>query len=453
MPLGNLTAGHPFKAAWRVLLVFLLCYAIAGYFLVSAVTNTLKTELEAQTKAESLLLQNIYQRDGKAGLLNALRDMERAVRPPEHMVSLFDENGITLTGPVSGVPDFVGVTHREVEKMTGGKIAGRYVLNVQKLAQMTLIVGRDARFIDTAGRRLIIGLALFGGVLSGMTLMLGLWASRASLARLSDMEKALFRVSEGDLAARLPVMARNDQFDRVSARMNHNLDRLERLVAGAKSTAAAIAHDLKTPLSHTQIALNEAADAVEAGRDPAPRIEAALHELQSLNTTFDTMLRISRIQAKTETSRFGQVDLGDIAAKVIEFMQPLAEERGQTLRLNAQEVSTFADAAMLQQALVNLVNNACTHTGRGATIVVEVAQDAQGPILSVSDDGPGIPEADRNKVLEPFVRLDQARTTPGSGLGLALAKAVADHHGGALELSDAKPGLRVELRLPNIKKV
>ena len=108
---------------------------------------------------------------------------------------------------------------------------------------------------------------------------------------------------------------------------------------------------------------------------------------------------------------------------------------------------------MLQQALVNLVSNACTHAGRGATIVVEVAQDAQGPILSVSDDGPGIPEEDRDKVLEPFARLDQARTTPGSGLGLALVKAVADHHGGALELSDAKPGLRVELRLPNIKKV
>ena len=130
---------------------------------------------------------------------------------------------------------------------------------------MTLVIGRNAHFIETAGRRLTIGLVLFGVMLAVAALSLGLWASRTSLKRLSEMETALYQVSEGDMRARLPVQSRNDQFDRVAVRMNENLDRLERLVDGAKSTASAIAHDLKTPLSHTQIALNDAADTAEAG--------------------------------------------------------------------------------------------------------------------------------------------------------------------------------------------
>ncbi|WP_299842928.1 HAMP domain-containing sensor histidine kinase [uncultured Roseovarius sp.] len=453
MRLGNLTSGQPFKAALRVLLVFLLCYAVAGYLLVTTVKNTLKAELAAQTKSESLLLQDIYRSDGKAGLQAALEKMRQSLRPPEHMIGLFDKNGLNLTGPISSVPDFVGVVHREVTTMTSGKLAGKYVLNAQKLQNMTLVVGRNAQFIETAGQRLTTGLVLFGMLLGVATLALGFWASRNSFKRLSDMEAALFQVSEGGMDTRLPVRSHNDQFDRVSVKMNQNLDRLERLVAGTKSTASAIAHDLKTPLSHAQIALNDAADAAEAGRDPLPEIDTALAKLQSLNTVFETMLRISRIQANTDTSRFEQVDLKKVSAKVIDFMQPLAEEQGQKLRLTATEASAFADAAMIEQALVNLVGNACAHAGRGAFIIVEVGHDETGPFLSVSDNGPGIPAPDQDKVLEPFVRLDSARTSPGSGLGLALVQAVAEHHDATLTLGDAHPGLRVQLHFAKFKKV
>ncbi len=452
MPLGNLTSGQPFKTALRVCLAFLLIYGLAGVVLVRAVEDTIKAELAAQTTSETVLLRNIYRRQGRAGLEAALAELNRAMAPGQNIAGLFDENGLSLTGPIARAPEVLGVARREVTTLTRGQVRGSYVLVTEQIEKLTLVIGRNARIVETATRRLSLGLVIFGAGFAALILALGLWASRISYGRLNDMEAALFRVSDGDLEARLPVLPGNDQFDRVSVRMNQNLDRLARLVKVTKSTASAIAHDLKTPLSHAQIALNEAADAAEGGQDALPRIEAALTEVHSLNTVFDTMLRISRIEASEGSGDFSPIDLAPIAGKVVEFMRPAAEEGGQTLELDAPPVEARVDAAMIEQLLVNLVANAVKHAGEGARIAVTLSDDAGHAVLRVTDTGPGIPSEERNKVLEPFTRLDSARTTQGSGLGLALVRAVVEHHEAVLTLSDAGPGLTVEVRFAKLKK-
>ncbi|WP_371168873.1 HAMP domain-containing sensor histidine kinase [Aliiroseovarius sp. 2305UL8-7] len=453
MRLGNLTTGQPFKVALRALLVFLLIYTVASVLLVRAVKDTLSVELKTQTEAEILLLSEIFEAEGKAGLIATLNEMERAIKPPERVAGLIDQSGFSLTGPISVLPDFVGVTERQITAMTGGAISGSYFLNVRKLDRMSLIVGRNGAPVDRATQRLIIGLAVVGLTIGAIILGLGLWASRTSLARLDAMDAALRRVAEGETDARLPILSRNDQFDRVSVRMNHKLDRLSRLMGGMKATASAIAHDLKTPLSHTQIALNEAADAVESGGDPLPKIEAALGEVENLNSVFDSMLRITRIQANPDKSRFTSVDLRKLAEDVVEFMRPFADEQQQGIVLQAADVQVPGDAPMIKQALVNLVKNASVHAGTGARITVGLEGQGDHICLSVEDNGPGIPEGDREKVLEPFTRLDRARTTPGSGLGLALVQAVCEHHNADLSLSDAQPGLRVAMFFPKFKNI
>ena len=453
MPLANLIAGQPFKVAVRALALFLVIYLAASVVLVRTVQDSLLAELQAQTQAESLLLREMYRDEGQQGVINALQQIERTLRPPERLAGLLDANGTSLTGPISVLPNFVGISHREVSELTSGRVEGKYLLNVRKLDALTLVIGRNGAPAALAGQRLRLGLGVFGLTVSVMFLGLGLWASRTSLRRLQDMENALARVSNGDMNARLPVLHRDDQFDRVSARMNQNLDRLSRLMAGMKSTASAIAHDLKTPLSHMQIALSEAADAIEAGRDPLPKIDAAIERAQALNAIFDTMLRISRIQANADKSRFEDVDLCKLAGDAVEFMMPVFEDHGQTLRFASAEATVLADPSMLQQALINLLQNATVHAGKEASICVALHDDPECTCLSVEDNGPGIPNDAMKKVLDPFVRLDRARTTPGSGLGLSLVQAVAEHHDAELVLTDARPGLKVELIFPKFKKV
>lgn len=441
MRLGDVTAGAPFKLALRILSVFLVAYVLASWALYQAVSMSLQTELVSQAESESLLLEEIYRRDGQSGLIKALRALDHPYRVPEHAVGVFNTDRLSLAGPISVVPDFVGVARRQMQTLTGGAIDGTFFLSVRQLDQMTLVVGRDTGPLDLAQTRLKSGLSGLGAALTLVILGLGLWASRASLHRLQGMESALRAVADGDTSARLPILGRNDQFDLVSTQMNGNLNRLERLITGMKSTASAIAHDLKTPLSHAQIKLHEAADACETGHDPLPQIERALTATEVLNNVIDAVLRISRIHSSDQSS-FAQVDLGKLAQSVTEFMAPLAEEYNQTLQLDKRLASTvLGDSGMIQQALVNLVKNAIIHSGLGSLIVIE----AKGSTLIVKDNGRGVPETDLKELLEPFARADAARSTEGSGLGLALVKAVADHHGARLMLESTGQGFVVQL--------
>ncbi|SLN11757.1 Sensor protein BasS [Roseovarius albus] len=448
MRLASLITGEPFKAAIRVWVVFVALYALSGFILVRAVENTLRSDLVGQTRAETLLLQNIYQTKGRRGLVRALQDIERSIQIPDHAAGLFDENGIRLTGAISVFPDFVGVERRELHTLTRGRLTGQYFLNVQQFDRLTLVVGRNGQIVDKAEDRLTLWLTLFGVALSTVILTFGLWASRTSLMRLQGMEQALRQVSGGDLTARLPVNQSDDQFDRIAVQMNQNLDRLARLMTGMKSTASAVAHDLKTPLSHVQISLMQAVDAAEAQRDPLPELDAALSEVESLNAVFETVLRISRIQATSDKSKFKQIDLMALAEKLRDFMQPAIELREQEIKCSGEPLSVQADPDMIQQLLVNLINNASEHSHKGTQITIDVQPVDGAAILSVQDNGPGIPETELDKVLDPFVRLDSARTKGGSGLGLSLVQAIAEHHNAELSLTNLNPGLNVALQFP-----
>ena len=452
MRLANLTRSEPFKAALRVLGVFLVLYVGAAWALVRSVEATLTADLETLSSIESELLTNIYRSQGQDGLIAALAALEADGAHPERAYGLFDARNLSLTGPLSVRPDFVGFDTREVSVLSRGRIAGQYVLWVDQVDQLTLVIGRNHDMIEEATARVTRGLIAFGALLTLSTIVLGLWAGYRSQRRLDEMEVALHQVSRGQLAVRLPIGPRNDQFDRVAERMNDNLARLERLVASVKSTASSIAHDLKTPLSHTQIALNEAADALERGEDGQAALAKALLEADKLNQIFDTVLRLSRLQSVTDRSHFAPLDLRDVAQTAVDFLHPTAEERGQTLRLDAGSARIEGDEMMLQQAVINLVQNACVHSGDGAEISLSLQETEQSVQLTVRDTGPGLPPEALEQVLEPFARAEAARSTPGHGLGLPLVRAIAELHKAQLTLANATPGLRATLTFPKFKK-
>lgn len=449
--LSNLIRSEPFKAILRTLCVFLVLFSIASWTLVKSVEATLREDLQMLIQIETELLNQIYRDEGKAGLLTAINQMGSQGRAPERAYGLFDERSLNLTGPISVLPDFIGIDTRELGVLSSGRIAGRYVLRVDQIDTFTVVIGRDRSIISNATRGLIRGLVIFGALLAVSTLFLGLRAARRSQQRLDEMEAALRAVSAGQMDARLPIGTQDDQFDRVAKRMNTNLAQLERLMSSVRTTASAIAHDLKTPLSHAQIAMHQAADAVASNDLASKKIGDALAETDKLNSLFETILRLSRIQSSRDRSKFAVTSLRELADKAITFLQPLAEENGQTLSLSGAEARIKADPDMIQQAMINLLQNACVHSGSGADIRAVIQSNEFTVSLMISDNGPGISEDRMEAVLEPFVRGETDRNTPGHGLGLAMVLAIAELHDAKMTLNNTSTGFEVSLIFPILK--
>lgn len=453
MPRADIRSGLAFKTSLRAAAIFIVLLLIAGVILVTAVTNTLEGELLGQNEEQIVLLEQIYRTEGQDGLIRAVENLTRQPRPDEQTAGLFDKDGLRLAGSLASAPPVIGWQRTKISYAEGIRSAQAFYLRRVVVDELTLVVGRSSSIVDAARWWLIFWLVLLGIALTLCTLTLGYLASRKSLRKLQSMEDVLQDVSRGNLTARLAVAAENDQIDRISEQVNQHIGRLSHLMERLQSTATAIAHDLKTPLSDAQISLHQALDAVSTNKDPSDQIEAAQTDLQRLNSIFETILRISNIEAGRGKTQFQDIELAPLIDEMVEFLQPLAEESGQKIELGptARSAGTLrADAGMVKQLLANLIGNAIAHCPPKTRILVDVQEDKAGTTLTVEDDGPGIPASDQRRVLQPFVRLDSARTTPGSGLGLALVAAIADHHNASLALEDAGPGLRVIIRFPKL---
>jgi signal transduction histidine kinase len=239
-----------------------------------------------------------------------------------------------------------------------------------------------------------------------------------------------------------------DEFDRLSGDINLMLDRISELMDGVRQVSNAIAHDLRTPLARLRGRLEAAlrdSDSPERFRATA---EAALQELDQVVRIFEALLRIAEIEAGHRRAAFAPVDAAALAADVAELYQPLAEQRGLALEVDLAPATCTGDRTLVAQALANLVDNAIKHARPGGHVRVRSATREGSVELVVEDDGPGIPEGERDKVVRRFYRLEPSRGTPGSGLGLSLVVSVARLHGGRLDLEDAGPGLRARLVLP-----
>ena len=314
-----------------------------------------------------------------------------------------------------------------------------------------LLVGQDTRtqeqFRGAILKSLLTSLALvlvlgIGG---------GLFFSRRLLARIEGFNRAAQHVKSGDVSHRMPVGSSGDEFDRLAENLNAMLAEIERLMGAIRSVTDNIAHDLRGPLTRLKNRL-EAARAIEVGADlRKAAIEEAVAEADRLLATFNALLSIAALESDEGRREFVSLDLVGLAGDVAELYEPLAEEQGIAFETAAATpVTVSGDRHLLFQAVTNLVDNALKYTKSGGRVrlAVEAGGATGGARLSVADSGPGIPAADRERVLERFVRLDAARSTPGSGLGLSLVSAVARLHGARLDLSDNAPGLKATMVFP-----
>ena len=253
-------------------------------------------------------------------------------------------------------------------------------------------------------------------------------------------------IETGDLAQRIPLRSRRDDFGQLSTLLNTMLARIEGQMNSVRHVADNLAHDLRTPLTR----LRNRLEGLRTTAAPTPQeIESLIAEADNILGIFNSLLHIANVEKGGRSPAFAEIAVKTLLGDLFETYEPLASERGLRLVAEAEPVTIHGEKHLLFQALANLVDNAIKFTPSGGKVAVAASRTDAGVLVTVADSGPGIPETMREKVFERFQRMDSSRHLPGNGLGLSLVRAVVQLHGGRIRLADNGPGLVVLVDLPS----
>jgi signal transduction histidine kinase len=449
----------PFRSS-----VFRVALAYAGAFGVSVLVllgflyvrtgDVLDREADATIAAETEGLGREFEANGMAGLVQELRERLADERGRNTLYLLVDPVERPVVGNLVDWPHeierdgpWVLFELRRIEQGTAQPARARArVFDLP--GGFRVLVGRDLRERVAFEHAMVEALLWVLAAIVTLGLGGGYVLARRVLGRIGAIEQTAATIMAGNLAGRIPMRGRDDEFDRLGARLNAMLAEIERLMLAMREVADNVAHDLRRPLTRLRGTLEGAAREIAENDSRRAPIEAALAETDSVIATFNALLSIASAEA-TLPEAMADIDLAVIAADAIELYRPAAEERRIGLDVTVPAaLPARGHADLLAQAIANLLDNAIKYTPEGGRVSVTVAAEGGGATIAVADDGPGIPEPERARATERFVRLDSSRSTLGSGLGLSLVQAVARVHGGALALSDNTPGLKATIRMP-----
>jgi len=431
-----------------VLLLMLFIYWFTAAYMVRESDELVETEINDLADRYDLLGL-----DGLMSLINA-----RLSRQPADLsiYLLTGQDYDPLAGNLDAWPqasvDSQGWIDFKLVSSEDGS-AGEHVVRARRFTLpggYHLLVGRIVSHLLALEQRIAATLAWGLGMMMVLGGLVGWWMSRRMAQRIEAINRANRDIISGDLSRRIPLQGTNDELDRLAAGLNEMLDRIQALMEDVRRVSDNIAHDLRTPLGRLHNQLDDLRSEIQqAGLDTAG-VEQALSESEGLLATFNALLRIARIEARSRAEGFTPVDLTALVFDAADYYEPLAEDREQTLSVKAAPgVQLVGDRDLLFQAMANLLDNAIRYTPMGGEVQVILEVKAPGDAeLTVADTGPGIPPAAYQQVFQRFFRLEASRSTPGSGLGLSLVKAVADIHGMTIRVSDNSPGTRITLGVP-----
>lgn len=310
-----------------------------------------------------------------------------------------------------------------------------------------LIVGRNTAKFQTVERQFWRGLIGAACTLLVLGVAGGLLVRRKLLSEIHGITQTTAAIIAGDLSRRVPRRSKANELEKLAQTINHMLDQIERLIQGIRNVSNSIAHDLRTPLTEMRLRLEVLVVARPPMDETFAEINAVVADVDRTIAIFNALLRLSEIDNGMRRSGFIEADVTKVANDVFEFYQPIAELKGITFSFSSTgKLNVACDPFLLAQAIGNLIDNALKYARAEIRVLVEATQPFDQAIsVTVSDDGPGIPDAEKSKVIERFYRSDTSRGTPGVGLGLSLVAAVAKLHDGSVELTDAHPGLHATL--------
>ena len=452
----------PFRLTLMFLAVFLLAAAALLFYIYAVTAGEVTRRADREVSAEMRSLETVYNQGG----INALNQelIERTADGRPFLYLLTDRNGVRTTGSIAASPFVAGETGFKQFRVAETDPNGAVVRQPARGEQVTLpsgerlIVGADIGQAEFFVVKIVRALQGAGALMVLLGLGGGLLVSRNVSRAMAGLNAVVVAVRGGDLHARARVRGARDEFDELAEGLNDMLDRLERSMAGLRHAGDAIAHDLRSPLTRLRTRLEVALLDVEAGKgDPKAALAQALEDAEGVLRTFSAVLSIARLQAAGPAPDAATFDPAEVAAGVAELYEPVCEEKGLEFRAEVTpQLVARGNREFVAQAVANLLDNAVKYTPSGGAVVLRVRRRSSGEIeFSVTDTGPGVPESERPRIVQRFVRLENSRNLPGAGLGLSLVAAVAESHRGRLEIDEGPgslggsgPGLRVALVLP-----
>jgi signal transduction histidine kinase len=409
-------------------------------------TRFMQHQIDITVAAEIKEVRTAAGDDNPSSLLRAIESSTKQAGGFFYLLQ--DRDGKALAGDLPALDPVVGIR----EWVEPNRLPRYPKTDIRGRGEATadggyLFVGMSAHEVHEL--RESVAQSFLWGLGAAMLLVLvgGALMSASVLRRIEAVSQTSRDIVGGDLQRRIPLNGSGDEFDHLAGSLNAMLDRIGVLMEGLRQVSTDIAHDLRTPLTRLRQRLELAQQRPPDAEALHATLGATLTDIDAILQTFGALLRIAQIESGARKASFRTVDLSELLHTVAEVYQPAIEEKSQWLDENiAAGLSVHGDRELLTQLFANLVENASRHCEANAHIALTAYRTADGADVVVADDGPGIPADQREKVLQRFVRLDTSRTTPGNGLGLALAHAVAALHDAELELGDNAPGLRVTLR-------
>jgi signal transduction histidine kinase len=443
---------------FRLTSLYAILFAVSVAILFALVwfvtSRSMTAQIMANVQREAISLADEYRVTGAAAAAAVVE--RRLERGGLAYYLLQRRDGAWIAGNIAPVSPVLGPLDLQVRLQSRAQPAGNQTQADLRnaigygvlLSDGTFVLaGEDVGRLEAARKAILTAFSVGGGVSVILAIVGGLALSAGFLRRVESVNRTARQIMAGQLDSRVAVRDNGDELDRLAANLNGMLDRIQALMESLKQVSNDIAHDLRTPLARLRQNLEAAKLSATTVEEFRCSTDAAISETDSLLKRFSALLRIAQIESGARKAGFTSVDLSELCELVVSTFAPVAEDQGH--RLNSEiedDITISGDPDLLFQLATNLVENAIRHTPRGTDIEVRLKKAGSEIVATVLDNGQGIAEGERGRVFDRFYRLESSRSSPGSGLGLALVAAVAELHGARVNLLDHRPGLIVEVR-------
>jgi signal transduction histidine kinase len=444
----------------RTFMLALVCIAIFGAlvfvllgYVYWSTTSYVRGRLDHTITAELAILQKAYASAGRSGVIATISQRLSDQRFEGSVYLLADPSFAPVAGNLTDWPSAMNGSSG------WGELSAREGRPLLRAAFETLpddshlLVGKDIDDLDEFTHRIKAALTLCVLLIFVLAGVASVFVTRRTVGRIEAINATSRAIMQSGLGQRIPQRATGDEWDELAANLNSMLDRIEALMGEVKQVTDNVAHDLRTPLARMRGRLEKAYHKQHVGDYDQSLIGDTLADLDGVLRMFSSLTRISQIEGHDRTTAFRPVNLVEIASEVVELFDAAAEDKGGHLKaVGDRRVLARGDRDLLFDAVANLVDNAIKHGRDAGQVTVEVKESAGRTVISVADDGPGIPVDEYQHVFKRFYRLERSRRTPGNGLGLSLVAAVARLHGAHIEMIDNAPGLKFQLWFPSLTR-
>jgi signal transduction histidine kinase len=428
--------------------------AILTYVYLST-SSYVRSRSDRAITIEHASLRDAYQRSGRDGLIELIRQRMADKSFAENVYILVDPASAVLAGNLGEWPSAATMPSGWTEfralgppQASTGRPLVRGMLETFPGGDR-LLVGRDLSDLDSFTAKIKAAVISFIVLMFAVAVVVTILVTRRTVGRIEQINATSRAIMQSGLDKRIPLRGSNDEWDRVAENLNLMLDRIETLMGEVKQMSDNVAHDLRTPLTRMRGRLEKAFHGPRNSENDQALIGDTIGDLDAVLRIFSSITRIAQIETQVRKSAFRTVDLVEIASEVVELYDAAAEQDGTRLTMTGGgEVLVTGDRDLIFDAIANLVDNAIKHGHKGGQVVVASENAGEGPVISISDDGPGIPADQHDQVFKRFYRLEQSRYAPGNGLGLSLVAAVAHLHDARIEMLDNAPGLQFKLWFP-----